>query len=369
MRTASREADPSGKSLEENEKTFISNASMESSYYGNGASESNDNNDDDDDDYLDTEDDVVDSLPELPTHYYGQKGRHSVSAEAYGDWNKKQAFIPPVHEKTPEQRKRIESVLVTSFLFQHLDSEDLQKILLAFTEIRVSEGETFIRQGDDGDCLYLIEKGTVDVFKHTPDNPEPTKMCVMTSGDAVGELALMYNCPRAATVVAQTDVVLWALDRGTFNHIVKEAAAKRRDLYESFLKEVEILKSTDPYERSKLSDALKSITFAPNQVIIKQGDIGDTFYIIESGKAVALKDGEVVMNYGRGDYFGELALLKDQPRAATVKALEEPVRCVSLNRHSFKRLLGPLEEFLKRNAERYNLLFPLPHHIKKIASI
>lgn len=71
-----------------------------------------------------------------------------------------------------------------------------------------------------------------------------------------------------------------ALDRASFNCIVKDAAARRRELYEHVLKEVKIFESMDPYERDKLSDALKSEFFEPGAVIISEGDVGDKFYII-----------------------------------------------------------------------------------------
>jgi cAMP-dependent protein kinase regulator len=66
-------------------------------------------------------------------------------------------------------------------------------------------------------------------------------------GDAFGELALMYNAPRAATIRAKTDGKLFLLDRITFNRIVKEAAEKKRNLFETTLKKVELLDSIDPY--------------------------------------------------------------------------------------------------------------------------
>jgi cAMP-dependent protein kinase regulator len=97
-------------------------------------------------------------------------------------------------------------------------------VIDAFEEKHYKEGETVIEQGEQGDVLYLIEKGTLDCYK-TFNKQEGRKwLKVYNPGEAFGELALLYNAPRAATIVAKTDCVLWALDRETFNNIVKEAA-------------------------------------------------------------------------------------------------------------------------------------------------
>jgi cAMP-dependent protein kinase regulator len=74
---------------------------------------------------------------------------------------------------------------------------------------------------------------------------------------------LLYNAPRAATIIADSDSLLWSLDRQTFNHIVKGAASKKREKYENFLQEVKLLQSMDSYERSKLADAFKEEHFHP----------------------------------------------------------------------------------------------------------
>jgi len=313
-------------------------------------------NDEDDEDE-DDDDDDEEMAPPPPASYY-KKERTSVSAEAYGQWNQKKAFTPPQHPKNDEQKLRIKGVLEQSFLFSCLDQNDLDVIILAMTELVCTASQRIIQQGDDGDCLFVVEAGSVDCFKKQPDGTEKlVKQCNV--GDAFGELALLYNCPRAASVVAQDKSVLWSLDRETFNHIVKDAAAKRRERYEQFLKGVPILESMEAYERTQMCDALQSEKHPKGKVIVQQGDPGDKFYIMESGECVVTKSyvkgqaPQEVMQYKGGDYFGELALLENEPRAATVTAISD-CQVLTLNRRTFKHLLGSLSEMLKRNTSRYN---------------
>jgi len=105
------------------------------------------------------------------------------------------------------------------------------------------------------------------------------------AGDVFGELALLYNAPRAATIQAETESLLWVLDRQTFNHIVKDASQKKREKYENFLSTVPILQNMDHYERSKLADAIKEKKFTSGSQVIKQGEQGDSFYILVDGDA------------------------------------------------------------------------------------
>jgi len=108
---------------------------------------------------------------------------------------------------------------------------------------------------------------------------------------------LLYNAPRAATVRAKADCVLWALDRETFNNIVKDAAMKKREKFEKFLKCVEILSTVDGYELTQICDALRVCSYRSGEYIIKEGEMGDVFYIIEEGNATALKTIEPGINF------------------------------------------------------------------------
>lgn len=129
-------------------------------------------------------------------------------------------------------------------------------------------------------------------------------------------------------------------------------------MYEGFLKSVPILSALEPNEISKIADALEPVEFDEGDVIIEQGQPGDSFYIMVEGDAIVTKkdseDGGAVevMKLESGNYFGELALLTDKPRAATVTATS-PSKCVCLDTKAFIRLLGPCMDILKRNAIAY----------------
>ncbi len=138
--------------------------------------------------------------------------------------------------------------------------------------------------------MYVLESGSLDCTKVFTGNSQPTHLKVYQPGEGFGELALLYNCPRAATITAKTDYVCWKLDRDTFNHIVKDAAAKKREKYDNFLQTVDILKSMDPYERSKLGDAVREMKFKRNEYVIVEGDEGSSFYLIVEGTAIATKN-------------------------------------------------------------------------------
>jgi len=299
------------------------------------------------------DDDELDEIPESMKKPEGQMktARASVSAEAYGAWNQKKAFTPPSHPKSDEQKKRLADVLSKSFLFSALETKELDLVIGAMLEVPAEPEQELIKEGDDGDFLFVIETGVLDCKKKIGDEVKVVKTC--EAGDAFGELALLYNCPRAASVVAREKCVLWKLDRDTFNHIVKDAAAQKRTKYESFLAKVPLLGSMDAYERSQVADALARETFADGAQVVQENDPGDKFFIIEDGEAFAEKEGVgKVMDYKAGDYFGELALLRNQPRAATVKA-KGALTCLTLPRTAFKRLLGPLDSLLSQKCDTY----------------
>jgi len=306
-----------------------------------------------------SEEEEDDEMDELPEHMLrsegGDKKRASVSAEAYGAWNKKVEFVPPVHAKTDEQKARLEGVLTNSFMFNQLSRNDLDVLLLATQEAVFEAGATILQEGDDGDCLFVIEKGSPICKKLIDGENKVVKTCAV--GDVFGELALLYNAPRAATVEAGDNTcVTWKLDRDTFNAIVKDASQARLAKYDDFLKSVTLLSGMGNYERTQIAEVLKEESFRQGEVIVRQNDPGDKFYIVEDGSLKATKevDGveKTVLEYKAGDYFGELALLKNQPRAASVLAVSD-CKVLTLDRKTFNKMLGPLQDLLNEKSTTY----------------
>ncbi|KAH8697081.1 camp-dependent protein kinase regulatory subunit PkaR [Talaromyces proteolyticus] len=293
----------------------------------------------------------------LPNNY-AMGRRTSVSAESLNPTSSgSESWSPPFHPKSADQVARLKKAVSGNFLFSHLDDEHLKTVLDALVEKPIPAKDIkVITQGDAGDYFYIVEEGTFGVFINptgaAQSGPDGIGNQVGTigPGGSFGELALMYNAPRAATIVSlESKSTLWALDRITFRRILMDSAFQRRRMYEAFLEEVPLLASLKPYERSKIADALDTIKYPTGETIIREGDPGDSFYLLESGEAEAFKSGtdHAVKAYSRGDYFGELALLDDKPRAASVTAKTD-VKVARLGRDGFKRLLGPVEQIMRR---------------------
>merc|ERR1712125_300412 len=103
----------------------------------------------------------------------------------------------------------------------------------------------------------------------------------------MGELALLYNAPRSATVVAAEPSVLWSIDRTTFNVLVNDALRRVRDRRIAFLRSVEIFHGLGPEELARLADVLREREYGDGVYIIQDGEEGNDFFILEKGRAVA----------------------------------------------------------------------------------
>ena len=285
--------------------------------------------------------------------------RCSVSSESVDPSQKVDLSQIPRQEKDEATATRISAILGKSILFKALDANTLKVVIDSMTERRVATGEPAITQGEDGDYYYIVESGALSVHvqrdKSLWGKELGRRVLEYEPGQSFGELALMYNTPRAASVVAESDCVLWAMERVAFRSIVMQRIVQTRKLSEELLAQVPLFQDMDSNERANIADAVERITFRAGERIIQQGLEDDWFYVLASGEAEAsciTSSGELKPNlrrYSSGACFGELALLRRTERTASVTAVTN-CELFRLDRGAFKRLLGGATSNLERLA-------------------
>ncbi|NWR44100.1 KAP0 kinase, partial [Regulus satrapa] len=314
------------------------------------------------------EDEISPPPPLNPVVKYRSR-RGAISAEVYTEEDAA-SYVRKVIPKDYKTMAALAKAIEKNVLFTHLDDNERSDIFDAMFPVTYIAGETVIQQGniiqlcvysvcffsslgDEGDNFYVVDQGEMDVYVNSEWATS------VGEGGSFGELALIYGTPRAATVKAKTNVKLWGIDRDSYRRILMGNTLRKRNMYEKFLSKVSILESLDKWERLTVADALEPVQFEDGQKIVVQGEPGDEFFIILEGTAAVLQrrsENEEFVEVGRlgpSDYFGEIALLMNRPRAATVVA-RGPLKCVKLDRPRFERVLGPCSDILKRNIQQYN---------------
>lgn len=303
------------------------------------------------DDEEEEDEDEMGDLIEMPKRNYGGGRRLSVAAEKYNPEEDTSDEPDVVNPKSDAEREFLDKTLADIFMFRSLDKNQIKRVIDAMFGRHVEQGDVIIEQGDDGDNFYVIESGVYDITVNK------NSVGSYSEKGSFGELALMYNMPRAATITAKNEGKLWALDRLTFKRIVLKSAFEKRKMYESFLEKLPMFKSLSAYERMNVADALFSKSYADGDAIIKQDEEAKNMFFVEKGSVRILRDhdgqSKELAVVEEGGYFGELALLTKKPRAATVYANGNDTKCAILDVDAFERLLGPCVKIMQKNIPDY----------------
>ena len=268
--------------------------------------------------------------------------------------NFRQEQIGDPSEKFEKFKEKIQSL---SF-FKYLTPFELNQVLSSFQTETFNEGDTIFKQGTDADKLYFIEKGEISCWKTMrPEDPK-TFIKTLKEGDSFGELALMYNYIRNYTIIAKTNVVLFSLDRRTYKNIVQGNIIKQRENYKNILEKVDILQTLTPEELSKIIDIIEEREYKEGEDIIKQNANEDDFFILCNGKCHSEKISDsgkapqFLKDFESFEFFGEIPWFKGETRNYIVKA-DDNCNVLVISKKKFKRLVGTLENLLKRKNELY----------------
>ncbi|KAG2497546.1 hypothetical protein HYH03_004293 [Edaphochlamys debaryana] len=224
----------------------------------------------------------------------------------------------------------------------------LWQLARAMTSVAFKQGQVVFRKGEPGDCFYIVHSGAFTVF-----DDAGKELARVGEGGCFGELALLRAEARAATVMALSDATALSLSREQFTRLLGNLATLRNVWRFEALRKVPLLASIEPSTRAQLAAALKPVSYKAGDDVIKQGDIGDKMYIVERGELGVFKDRQgPIKSYGPGAYFGELALLRNEPRAATVRATTN-VQLLELDRQGFNSHMGSLMPAMHKEADNY----------------
>jgi CRP-like cAMP-binding protein len=195
-------------------------------------------------------------------------------------------------------------------------------------------GDVIIRQGDPADRFYILTAGRVEVLREHRDQAPPT-LLYLERGAYFGEIGLLHDVPRTATVRAVSASTAITIDRADFRKIVAESdltaaeisAVVQRRMMSLHL--ADALPSLTAEQIAHVAPRFAVVRHPAGETIIRQGDAADRFYILSRGEVEVVNHhpgGEDIFpaSLGPADYFGEVGVVHDQPRMATVRALTPP---------------------------------------------
>lgn len=266
-------------------------------------------------------------------------------------------FVIPNFPKSDVAVHFIDESLADNFIFASLTKEERRLLIDAMKADAVPAGTIIIQQGDIGDYFYVVEDGQISFAV------DGNHVGACTRGASFGELALLYNCPRAATCIANTDCKLWKVDQRTFRYMLANNNASQQKDVLDVLRKVQFLTELDENMLLKIADALTTVNFQAGERIINKGDVGEVFYILKEGRVkvhdIGFGDSQYVDQIlGPGDFFGERALLTGDPRLANITA-EVPSVTLCLSRETFEKTLGPLQDLID-HAMKKRVLMGVP---------
>lgn len=270
-------------------------------------------------------------------------------------------------KKTDEEKKLISEAVKASVMFRNLSPEQKELVYDVMEPISVKKGDWVIKQGSTGEKYYIVDNGTYEVrivpddqkVEDRPDGGDCVHVYIGSRDShahpCFGELALMHEAPRAASVIAQTDGHLWALHRAAFRHVLKRKT-ERKGLMRA-LRKVDSLRCLTSDEIETLANSADEISYDNGQIVLNQGEIDCSFYFVISGtldcvrEQSPIEDGEdskidkkaLVGN----NYFGGKSLFGEATCAFTASA-KESAKCFKVTK---KGIEGTVVDFYSRRAK------------------
>jgi len=216
-------------------------------------------------------------------------------------------------------------------LFACMDETEIDLVCANLALERIGPGRIVVRQGEPGDRFYVVREGHIEVSQS--DDTGPARVVnSLDRGDCFGEMALLSDAPRNATCRATIRTELLSLRRADFRRLMGSDLTWQARMDDgmarvALLRDIPVFAQLDVHQLGLIAAGLRSAHYRAGEVILREGEPGDAFYLIRDGRvAIATAAGGVetlVEERGPGEYIGEIALLQRGPRTATARALTD----------------------------------------------
>jgi ATP-binding cassette subfamily B protein len=240
-------------------------------------------------------------------------------------------------------------------LLKFLPPEVRSLVIGSLLPVSFSFGSTIVQEGEPADAFYILTAGRARVLKRG-EQGEEIPLAVLKAGESFGEMALLEQTTRVATVRASGDVEALRLDRSVFNALVRshpeireyfELQITHRHLH-NFFRQYTAFVALPPASLAVMLRELQPLTVHAGDVVIRQGEAAGPMYVVEEGRLrVFVADGSGERNVAflrKGDFFGEVSIFKGTPRTATVQAVTS-CKLLVLRSETFESLLASHAEF------------------------
>ena len=257
--------------------------------------------------------------------------------------------------KTDQEMRQIILSLKKHFIFTSLKAEYTSIIVHHMKHFFLNGNEVVFEQGKPGNNFYVVATGKLEVIINNK------QVGILRPGDSFGEMALIHDTLRTATIKTIDKCSLWGLDRATFRKTLELLESANYQENKQFIETIPVFETLNANQKEALVHSFSTQYFNPGTKIIKEGDPGELLYIIKEGNVLCTRDEQEIRRMGKGSYFGEQALIYNEMRTATVTAIDN-VKAIVISGAKLTKVLGDkLSSIIYQNSmkiciEKNNLL-------------
>ena len=249
-------------------------------------------------------------------------------------------------KKSSREVQDLRMALNSHFLFSSLSSENVELVIEEMKHYSLGPREVIFQQGETGHNFFIVASGRVEIVVNGVTKG------FLTKGQGFGELALMHDSHRTATISTIDRVTLWGIDRKAFRSAVKSMSDQKYLENKQFVETVPMFSILTQTQKELLLSVAVSQEYSDGQKIVIEGDPGDVFYAIKEGRVSCTSKKIEIRQMTKGDFFGEQALIYGTQRTATVTAIGRVV-VLSVGREDLVRVYGEqMQRIVYKNSQR-----------------